>query len=51
MEPGSGEINYAHIARALYDMNYRGPVAMEAFAGDEPEDALTAFREAFTLLS
>lgn len=48
-EPGTGEINYAHIARTLYELNYRGPVAMEAFAAIDPEVALTAFRDAFTL--
>ena len=48
-EPGTGEINYAPIARALFDMGYRGPVALEAFAQDKPEDALSAFRDAFTL--
>ena len=27
-EPGTGEINYPKIAKALYQMGYRGPVAM-----------------------
>ncbi|MBV1703088.1 MAG: TIM barrel protein [Hyphomicrobiales bacterium] len=49
MEPGTGEINYAGIARALADMGYRGPVGMEAFASGDPEAALDAFRIAFTL--
>jgi hydroxypyruvate isomerase len=49
MEPGTGEINYAGIARALFDMGYRGPVGMEAFASGDPEAALEAFRAAFTL--
>jgi hydroxypyruvate isomerase len=48
-EPGSGEINYAAIARALRDMGYRGPVGMEAFAANDPEVALEAFRAAFSL--
>lgn len=48
-EPGTGEINYPGIAQALFDMGYRGPVAMEAFAKDDPEVALEAFRAAFTL--
>ena len=47
MEPGTGEINYRGIARALKDMGYRGPVGMEAFASGDPEAALQAFREAF----
>ena len=48
-EPGSGEINYAHIAKALFDMGYRGPVGLEGFASGDPEAALEAFRDAFTL--
>ena len=48
-EPGTGEINYRGIARALVDMGYRGPVGMEAFASGEAEPALDAFRDAFTL--
>lgn len=46
-EPGTGEINYPGIARALNDMGYRGPVAMEAYAAGDPETALDAFRAAF----
>jgi len=49
MEPGTGEINYAGIARALFGMGYRGPVGMEAFASGDPESALEAFRSAFTI--
>jgi hydroxypyruvate isomerase len=48
MEPGTGEINYHRIARALDAMGYRGPIAMEAFASYDPETALSAFRAAFT---
>jgi hydroxypyruvate isomerase len=48
-EPGTGEINYQGIAEALHTMNYRGPVGMEAFAAGDPEAALGAFRDAFTL--
>lgn len=48
-EPGTGEMNWPMIARALHDMGYAGPVGMEAFAKGEPEDALDAFRAAFTL--
>lgn len=48
-EPGTGEINYPGIARALNDMGYRGPVAMEAYAAGDPETALEAFRAAFTV--
>ncbi|TPI40680.1 TIM barrel protein [Mesorhizobium sp. B3-1-6] len=49
MEPGTGEINYRGIAGALKDMGYRGPVGMEAFAYGDPEAALEAFRNAFTI--
>lgn len=48
-EPGTGEIAYAGIARALAAMGYDGPVGMEAFASGDPEQALEAFRRAFTL--
>jgi hydroxypyruvate isomerase len=48
-EPGTGEINYAGIARALHAMGYRGSVGMEAFASGDPEVALESFRNAFTI--
>jgi hydroxypyruvate isomerase len=48
-EPGTGEMNWPMIAKALHAMGYDGPVGMEAFAKDDPEDALDAFRAAFTL--
>ena len=48
-EPGTGEINYAGVARALDAMGYAGPVGMEAFAQGDEEVALEAFRAAFTL--
>jgi hydroxypyruvate isomerase len=49
MEPGTGEINYPGVARALDAMGYRGPVCMEAFASGDAEAALAAFRETFTI--
>jgi len=49
MEPGTGEINYPAIARALHAMGYTGPVGMEAFASGDPETALARFRTAFTV--
>lgn len=48
-EPGTGEINYAGVAKALHAMGYSGPVGMEAFAKGREEDALAAFRAAFTV--
>ena len=48
-EPGTGEMNWPNIAKALHEMGYDGPVGLEAFASGDPEDALEAFRAAFTL--
>lgn len=48
-EPGSGEINFGGVARALKAMGYSGPVCMEAFASGDPEVALEAFRSAFSV--
>jgi hydroxypyruvate isomerase len=48
-EPGTGEINFPGVARALHAMGYRGPVCMEAFASGDAEAALAAFRAAFTV--
>ncbi len=48
-EPGTGEINYLGIARALAEMGYAGVVGLEAFASGESEVALQRFRDAFTL--
>lgn len=47
MEPGTGEINYPAIARAIREIGYCGVVAMEAFASGDSETALSRFREAF----
>ncbi|MER9252878.1 TIM barrel protein [Mesorhizobium sp. M0598] len=49
MEPGTGEVNWHGIAKALKAMGYAGPVGMEAFASGDPEAALEAFRNAFTV--
>jgi hydroxypyruvate isomerase len=48
-EPGTGEISYPAIARALDEIGYRGTVGLEAFASADSELALTRFRDAFTL--
>lgn len=47
-EPGTGEINYAGIARALREMGYDGPIGLEAWASGDPEAALEAFKAAFS---
>ncbi len=49
MEPGTGEVNWSGIAKALAAMGYSGAVGMEAFASGDPEAALGAFKAAFTL--
>ncbi len=48
-EPGTGEMNYHAIAKALKTMGYSGPVGLESFASGDPELALSAFRNAFTV--
>jgi len=48
-EPGTGEINYANVAKALNAMGYNGPVGMEAFAESDSDLALERFKAAFTL--
>jgi hydroxypyruvate isomerase len=46
-EPGTGEINYAAIARALHRIGYTGVVGLEGWARSSSEEALDAFRGAF----
>ena len=48
-EPGTGEINYPAIARALAEIGYRGTIGLEAWASGDDELALQRFRSAFTL--
>ena len=48
-EPGSGEINYNGIAKALVAMGYTGAVSFEGYASGNPVKALESFREVFTL--
>ena len=48
-EPGTGEMHWPNIARALDVMGYAGPVGLEAFAKGDEVAALEAFRAAFTL--
>jgi len=47
-EPGTGEINYPAIARALEEIGFRGTVGLEAWASGEDELALSRFRSAFS---
>ncbi len=48
-EPGTGEIHYPTIARALHGAGYTGVVAMEAYASADPALALDRFIYAFTI--
>jgi hydroxypyruvate isomerase len=48
-EPGTGEVNWFGVAKALKAMGYSGPVGLESFASGDPETALEAFRNAFTV--
>ena len=47
-EPGTGEISYPAIARALHGTGYTGVVGLEAFASGDSDTALQRFRQAFT---
>jgi hydroxypyruvate isomerase len=48
-EPGTGEINYPAIAKALDAAGYAGVVGLEAFASGDSDAAVAAFRDAFTV--
>ena len=48
-EPGTGEIAYPAVAKALADTGWRGTVGMEAFASGDSALALERFRTAFTV--
>nr|WP_178114993.1 TIM barrel protein [Pseudomonas sp. SWRI 103] len=48
-EPGTGEIHYPAIARALHAMGYRGVVGLEGWASGDSPLALERFRQAFIL--
>jgi hydroxypyruvate isomerase len=47
-EPGTGEIHYPTVAKALRDMGFSGTVGMEAWASGDSVAALEAFRRAFS---
>lgn len=48
MEPGTGEVNWPAVARALRDTGYTGVVGLEAMASGDPVIAMEAFRSAFS---
>jgi hydroxypyruvate isomerase len=47
-EPGTGEIHYPAIAKALRDIGFSGTVGLEAYAASDSTVALEAFRSAFS---
>jgi len=47
-EPGTGEINYPAIARALHRIGYTGVVGLEGWASADAAQALDRFRVAFS---
>ncbi len=48
MEPGTGEVNWPAVARALKDTGYSGVVGLESKASGDPVVAMEAFRSAFS---
>lgn len=46
-EPGTGEINYANVARMLRTREYNGFIGLECFPRDSSEAAIEAFRTVF----
>jgi hydroxypyruvate isomerase len=47
-EPGTGEIHFPAVARALHEAGYSGVVGLEAWASGDPVLALDRFRTAFS---
>jgi hydroxypyruvate isomerase len=48
-EPGTGEINYPAIARALAEMGHDGTIGLQSCASSDSELALERFRDAFSV--
>ena len=47
-QPGTGEINFPAVARALHESGYAGVVGFEGWAAGDDGAAVRAFRQAFT---
>lgn len=47
-EPGTGEVNWPAVARALEDIGYQAVVGLESFASGDDEVAVERFRAAFS---
>ncbi len=45
-EPSTGEINYAHVLRAIHETGYKGAIGLELSPKSDPAAALRAVREA-----
>jgi hydroxypyruvate isomerase len=48
-EPGTGEINYPAVAKALDEAGYTGTIGLEAWASGGSTQAVERFRQAFTM--
>ena len=43
-EPGTGEVNYAHVFRVIHEVGYKGAIGMELSPKSDPEAAFQAVR-------
>lgn len=45
-EPGTGEVNYAHVLRVIHEIGHRDPIGLELRPQSDPREALKAVRAA-----
>jgi hydroxypyruvate isomerase len=45
-EPGTGEVNWAHVFRTIHDVGYTGAIGLELSPKNDPAKALQAVRDA-----